>query len=300
MNAPAYDLLSGLLAEPGADGADLYAAAVELRDSFVRSEHLIGLLPENAPELLVTGLDRAGAAGVVEAWLELGRLRAYGAAPWAPYPEPDADAAVEAYRMADRAGSPAGALGWVRVAYFTRSEEHASAASERLAELLAAAPDDPELLLLTGYLTHQGYGRPRDEAAAVRYHRAAAERGSDAAAFELSVLYATGSGVPADEAESYRWTLAAAELGNARAMGNLGGMYATGRGVEHDPATALDWYAKAADAGNGKSAYTAGVMCLIGDGGLPVDEARAAGYFARADELGFDVDQALESMGLSR
>jgi TPR repeat protein len=83
-------------------------------------------------------------------------------------------------------------------------------------------------------------------------------------------------------------------------MGNLAGMYATGRGVDLDPAVALDWYAKAAAAGHGKSAYTAGVMCLIGDGGLPVDEDRAAGYFARADELGFDVDPGLDAMGLSR
>ena len=300
MNALSYDALARLLAEPDSSGADLLDAAREVRDSFVRSEHLIGLMPADAPELLVTGLERAGAAGVVEAWLELGRLLTHGAAPWAPYPERDVDAAIEAFRKADRAGSAAGALGWIRAAYFARSAPHAREASERLAELLAAAPDDPELLLTTGYLTHQGYGRERDEAAAAAYQLAAAERGSDDAAFELSVLYATGSGVPVDDAESHRWTVRAAEMGNPRAMGNLGGMYATGRGVDADPAAALDWYAKAADAGHPKSAYTAGLMCLIGDGGLPVDEEKAAVYFARADELGFDVDTALESMGLHR
>ncbi|TDV57852.1 tetratricopeptide repeat protein [Actinophytocola oryzae] len=300
MNAPSYDTLARLLAGPDGDGTSLFEAAVELRDSFVRSEHLVGLLPEDAPEVLVAGLDRAGAAGVVEAWLELGRLRGYGAAPWALYPEPDLDASVEAYRNADRAGSVAGALGWVRVAYFARSEQHAAEASARLAELLAAAPEDPELLLLTGYLTQQGYGRAQDEAAAVRYHLAAAERGSDDAAFELSVLYATGTGVPADDAESQRWTVRAAEMGNARAMGNLGGMYATGRGVETDPAVALDWYTRAAEAGHARSAYTAGLMCLVGDGGLPVDRDRAQEYFARAEELGFDVDSALGQLGLSR
>lgn len=300
MNAPSYDVLSRLLAESDGTGDELFAAALDLRDSFVRSEHLIGLLPENAPDVLVTGLDRAGAAGVVEAWLELGRLRSHGAAPWAPFPEPDVDAAIEAYRKADRAGSAAGARGWIRVAYFARSAPHARVASERLAELLAAAPEDPELLLLTGYLTHQGYGRAPDEAAAVQYQLKAAEHGSDDAAFELSVLYATGDGVPVDEVESNRWTVRAAEMGNARAMGNLGGMYATGRGVDTDPVVALDWYAKAGAAGSGRGAYTAGLMCLIGDGGLPVDEDEAARYFARADELGFDVDPALEEMGLSR
>ncbi|MFC5058139.1 hypothetical protein [Saccharothrix xinjiangensis] len=177
-----------------------------------------------------------------------------GAAPWAPYPEPDLHASVEAYRKADRAGAKAGAPGWIRVAYFARSAEHATAAAQRLGEVLAANPDDPEVLLLTGYLAHQGYGRP----------------------------------------------VRAAELGSTRAMANPGGMHATGRGVEADAATALDWYAKAAEAGHAKAAYTAGVMLLTGDDGLAVDEERAERFLELAEELGFDVDGALETMGLSR
>jgi uncharacterized protein len=300
VSAMSYETLTGLIRDPDSSGTDLFAAALELRDSFVRSEHLIGLLPADAPEVLVTGLRRAGEAGVVDAWLELGRLFAHGAAPWAPYPEHDVDAAVDAYQAADRAGSTAGAVGWIQVAYFDRSDPHAEAAAKRLTELLEATPDDPELLLLTGYLTHQGYGRPADPVAAVGHHLAAAERGSGDAAFELSVLYATGSGVPADQEESRRWTFRAAELGSTRAMGNLGGMYATGRGVEHDPAAGLAWYIKAADLGHARSAYTAGLMCLTGDGGLPVDEDKADTYFTRAEELGVDVDAHLAEMGLTR
>ncbi|TWP48500.1 sel1 repeat family protein [Lentzea tibetensis] len=300
MSATSYTTLAGLVKDPASSGADLYAAAIGLRDSFVRSEHLIGLLPPDAPEVLVAGLRRAGDAGVVDAWLELGRLLTKGAAPWAPYPERDVDAAIEAYQAADRAGSAAGALGWIRAAYFARSTSHATAAATRLAELLAARPDDPDLLLLTGYLTHQGYGHPADPAAAVHHHLAAAEHGSGDAAFELSVLYGSGSGVPADQEESHRWTFRAAELDSARGMANLGGMYATGRGVEQDPAAAVRWYAKAAYRGHAKSAYTAGVMYLVGDGGLPVDEDEAESFFARAEELGFNVDDNLEAMGLSR
>jgi hypothetical protein len=295
-----YANLAHLLAEPDATGEELFEAAGELRDSFVRSEHLIGLLPEDAPGVLVAGLERAGAAGVVDAWLELGRLLAHGAAPWAPYPPRDVDASVEAYRRADLAGSVLGALGWIRVAYFARSAAHADVAARRLDELVATRHDDPEVLLLAGYLRHQGYGHPADPVAAVRYQLAAAERGSAAAAFELSVLYATGSGVEADQEEALRWTARAAELGSARGMANLAGMYATGRGVPQEPETALAWYDKAAAAGHAKSAYTAGVMCLIGDGGLAVDADRAGGYFAQAESLGFDVDGALESMGLNR
>jgi uncharacterized protein len=300
MSASSYEILARLQNDPDVSGLDLFAAAEELRESFIRSEHLIGLLPQDAPELLIAALERAGRAGVVEAWLELGRLLAHGAAPWAPYPERDVVAAIAAYKEADRAGSMAGALGWIRVAYHARSVGHEADATRRLDELLTADPDNSELLLLAGYVRHQGYGHARDAAAAVRYHVAAAERGSADAAFELSVLYRAGDGVPADQDESMRWTVRAAKLGSTRAMGNLGVMYATGHGVKRNPATALDWYAKAADAGHAKSAYTAGVMCLTGDGGLPVDEGRATDFLARAEALGFDVDDALDAMGLSR
>ncbi|MBW4720455.1 tetratricopeptide repeat protein [Saccharothrix obliqua] len=300
MGASSYETLSRLLAEENSGGAELFTAACALRDAFVRNEHLIGLLPGDAPALLVAGLERAGHAGVVDAWLELGRLRAHGAAPWAPYPDQDLDAAITAYRNADRAGSAAGALGWIRVAYFARSAVHATDAAERLDQLLAADPENADALVLAGYLAHQGYGRPADPAAAVRYQLAAAERGHADAAFELSVLHSTGDGVPADEDESMRWTTRAAELGSARAMANLAGMHATGRGVPHDPAIALDWYARAAEAGHAKAAYTAGVMCLVGDGGLPVDRDQAEGFLVLAEELGFDVDGTLGAMGLTR
>lgn len=58
--------------------------------------------------------------------------------------------------------------------------------------------------------------------------------------------------------------------------------------------------AKAADAGHVKSAYPAGVMCLAGEGGLPVDADRAQTFVAGADELEFDVVDALGATGLSR
>jgi TPR repeat protein len=300
VNAPSYEALVRLRGDADASGADVFAAAIELRDSFVRSEHLIGLLPADAPEALTAALEWAGRSGVVDAWLELGRLLAYGCAPWAPYPERDIPSAIAAYQEADRTGSLDGALGWIRIAYFADSADHAADAARRLDEVLADHADDPDVLLLSGYLRYQGFGHPADPATAVPFHMAAAERGSADAAFELSVLYATGSGVPADQDESRAWTFRAAELGSVRAMGNLGGMYATGRGVELNPVTALEWYARAADAGHPKSAFTAGIMCLTGDGGLPVDDGRAATFFDRAEELGVDVDDELDAMGLSR
>ncbi|CAM3382408.1 tetratricopeptide repeat protein [Stackebrandtia soli] len=300
MTATSYTHLTKLLANPDSSGPDLLAAARELRESFVRSEHLIGLLPGDAPQVMVAGFERAANAGEVQAWENLGMVYQYGAAPWAPYPTPDVAAAIRAYQRGDALGDRSSALGWIRAAYFARSLEHATAASARVDELLAESPGDGGLLLLRGYFAHQGFGVPQDAAAAARWHHQAAEAGDADAAFELSVLYAAGDGVGEDAAESDRWTRRAAELGSPRAMANLGGMYATGRGVALDARVALDWYAKAADLGHMRAAFTAGVMCLTGDGGLPVDEQRASAFFSLADELGFDVDGTHDALGIAR
>lgn len=301
MPSPSYDHAVRLLLSSTTDADALYDAAVELREAFVRNEHSIGLLPGDAPEVMVRAFRTAGAAGHVPALLALALLfERGGIAPWAPFPGHDAATAIAIYRAADAHGSRDGALGWIRTAYFARSAEHAAAAAARLTELQAADPDDTQPLLLLGYFLHQGYGWPADPAAAVGFFEAAAERGDAAAAFELSILTGNGDGVPADAEASVRWTFRAAELGSDRARSNLGGMYATGRGVEKDAATALRWYRSAGASGNARAAFIAGVMLLTGDEGLDVDGAAAAEEFERADELGFDVDATLADMGLSR
>jgi TPR repeat protein len=94
--------------------------------------------------------------------------------------------------------------------------------------------------------------------------------------------------------------LAATERGSGDAAFELSMLYATGLGVDRDPATALEWYTKAANSGHAKSAYTAAVMHLTDDRGLPVDEEQAAVHFSQAEELGFDVDAHLAMMGLAR
>jgi uncharacterized protein len=310
MSSPAYETAVRLLREehptPDASGdlraraADLRAAAGELREAFVRSEHLIGLLPADAPDVMVEAFRRAGELGDARAWLELGRLYRAGAAPWAPYPATDPRAAVDAYRRAEAAGSPEAALEWVQTAYFARDETLAPEATARLAELQRETPEDAGMLLLVGYFLHQGYGYARDEPAGIAFFEAAAVRGDAAAAFELSVVHATGAGVPADADAALQWTFRAAELGSDRAQANLGGMYATGNGVPEDAATAVEWYARSADSGNARGALVAGIMLLRGDDGLPVDAVRAAALFDRADELGADVDDMLAGMGLER
>lgn len=280
---PNYVELTRLLADTGADAAALYRAAAAVADEFDRV-----WLPGDAAQKVCDGLTRAGTAGSADAWLLLARVVARCDGP---------AASIDAFRLADRAGSLDGAIGWIAAAYHSRSADDAPRAGERLRQLHRNRPDDPKVLLLAGYFAQQGYGCQADPDLAVRHFRAAADLGDADAAFELTVHYTRGWGVPSDQAASDRWTWRAAELGSARAMSNLGGMFAVGRGVAKDPRTALDWYARAAAAGHAKAAYTAGVMCLLGDGGLPVDTVMAQRWFDRARTLGYGVDSEPRKTG---
>lgn len=300
MAAESYETLVRLLAAPTTSGEQLHAAAIELRESFVRSEHLIGLLPGDASEVMVAGFERAAELGVVQAYLDLGLLFVRGAAPWAQFPPRDVARAIANYRAADERGSHTGAIRWVSTAYFARDADWAQQAAERLNALRAADPNDLEALRLLGYFLQQGYAFAVDLPAAVSFFTAAAALGEAPSAFELSVHYATGQGVPQDANEGQRWTFRAAELGSDRALANLGGMYATGNGVEKNAATAVDYYRRAGAAGNARAAFVAGVMLLTGDAGLPADPAAAASAFMDADTLGWDVDGSLAGMGLQR
>ncbi|SUA31545.1 Serine/threonine-protein kinase [Mycolicibacterium fortuitum] len=284
MTTSNYAELSRLLADPDAAAAALYAAAAAVADEFDRVQ-----LPGDAAQMVHDGLSRAGAAGNADAWLLMARVTARHDGP---------AASIDAFRLADRAGSLDGAVAWIAAAYHCRSADYAQQANERLQQLYRHRPDDPRLLLLIGYFAQQGYGCQADPGLAMQYFQAAADRGNADAAFELTVHLTRGWGVRADQAASDQWTWRAAELGSARAMANLGGMFAQGRGVAQDPRAALDWYARAAGAGHAKAAYTAGVMCLIGDGGLPVDTAMAQSWFDRARQLGYGVDDELSKTGL--
>lgn len=301
MPATNYENTVRVLATPGATGEQLHEAAIGLRDAFVRNEHAIGLLPIDAPDVLVRALRAGGDQGHIPSLLTLALLYQRGSiAPWAPFPQRDVPAAIELYRTADALGSAEGALGWVRAAYFDRDLELAPAAAARLGELHTQSPENAGIMLFIGYFLHQGYGYAADAAAAARFFEAAAARGDSGAAFELTILHATGDGVPVDPDAALRWTFRAAELGSDRAQANLGGMYATGRGVPKDPSLAVEWYRRSGESGNARGAFIAGVMLLTGDDGLSPDPGAASTQFDDAEELGFDVDDALAGMGLQR
>jgi len=56
-----------------------------------------------------------------------------------------------------------------------------------------------------GILFTQGQGVPKDDAAAAKYFRIAAEQGYPPAQLDLAVTYQNGNGVPQDFSECYFW-----------------------------------------------------------------------------------------------
>ena len=66
-------------------------------------------------------------------------------------------------------------------------------------------------------------------------------------------MYEFGHGTPENAAEAVRWYRAAAERGNPSAQYNLGAMYADGRGVPENHVIAYAWINLAAAQGFGDS-----------------------------------------------
>jgi TPR repeat protein len=106
---------------------------------------------------------------------------------------------------------------------------------------LAEKGDAAAQLQLAG-LYRNGRGIARDEAAAIRWYRAAAEKGLAEAQFELGKIYDTGVGGPRDPFEAVRWYRLAAQQGFGRAQYNLGSMHGNGEGVPMDYVKAYMWF----------------------------------------------------------
>jgi TPR repeat protein len=75
----------------------------------------------------------------------------------------------------------------------------------------------------------------------------AAERGNDAAQFNLGLMYEQGQGkhLRADYAVAVSWYRKSAEQGHAQARIRLGTLYASGRGVPQDYGQAYMWFSLA-------------------------------------------------------
>ena len=245
---------------------------------------------DHARAVMARVLREAAQGGVPEAWIDYGRCLWNG---WGV--TEDREAALAAYKTAAARGADYGnyLAGYNLYWTFKRYDEaHAYA--------LKALKDDPggDTRYLLGLMAYDGRGRPKDVTESARLHREAAERGNPDAMFELFVFAMNGIG---DRSKAVFYLQEAAKREQPRAMANLGALYATGRmaGIARDPKESVRWYRRAADKGIGRAAAALGVMALRGDG-MPKDPEAAKAFFARAEELGFDLDQYLDQVGMTR
>ncbi len=145
-----------------------------------------------------------------------------------------------------------------------------------------------------GWLYATGAGTAKDNAAAARWYRKAADAGLPEAMTRLGLMYANGQGVTKDPTQAVRWYRGAADKNYAGAIAALGTMYELGLGVGKDLAEAARLYRKAADMGHHNAMYSLGSL-YAGGLGLPQDDAEAVIWYRRAAEA--DHAAAIASLG---
>jgi TPR repeat protein len=244
-----------------------------------------------ARKLMHAALREAAQGGLPEAWVDYGRCLWNG---WGT--AENREEALAAYRKAADLGSDYGAYLVAHNLYWTfkrYDEAHAYA-------LRAVKGEDPagEARYLLALMVYNGRGRQKDVAESLRLHQEAAARGNPDALFELFVYAMNGIG---EKQKAVFYLKEAATREQPRAMANLGALHATGRmaGIERSAQEAVKWYRRAADKGIGRAAAALGVMAMRGDG-MPKDPDAAKAFFARAEALGFELDDYLEENGIER
>jgi TPR repeat protein len=115
--------------------------------------------------------------------------------------------------------------------------------------------------------------------------RAAAERGSHWAEFQLGRFYRVGYMNAPDYAQAMAWFNRAAAAGYAPADRELGAMYEAGQGVPADIAQALNHYERAANLGASGAIQRLGELYRGGQG-VPTDLVAAYMWFAIGAKMG--------------
>ncbi|MEI6645346.1 MAG: tetratricopeptide repeat protein [bacterium] len=148
-----------------------------------------------------------------------------------------------------------------------------------------------------GFMFLNGEGIPKDEEAAARWFRKAAEQGDVRAHVALGEMFIDGRTVAKDEEEAARWFRKAADQGNANGQVALGIMYRDGKGVLMDEEAAVMWFLKAAEQGNANGQNGLGIMYRDGRG-VSRDLGEAIAWFRRAAAKGnAPAKESLRSLG---
>ena len=110
----------------------------------------------------------------------------------------------------------------------------------------------------------------------------AANKGDVQARYLLGRMYEEGEGVSKDEAAAVKWYRQAAEAGHPVSQRRLAGAYALGRGVAKDEKLGLYWIQQAAKNGDTRAQKQLAFGYQMGIGGLPKDEKLAREWRERA------------------
>lgn len=152
----------------------------------------------------------------------------------------------------------------------------------RAAQVKAEA-GDAEAQLELGNAYFSGDGVLRDVDQALRWWRAAAEKGSVVA--QLNLGTASMSLGEDGVKEAVKWLTKAAEAGDEGAQRNLGLLYLTGNGVTRHLQKAAIWLHKSAAQGDATAQYNLAVMFENGQG-VAKDPPEARRWYERAARSG--------------
>ncbi|MFJ4108751.1 immunity protein Imm33 domain-containing protein [Oerskovia enterophila] len=223
----AYEDARAALDDAHASPERLLALGHGVRDAFVRNEHLVGLLPIDAEQVMIAVYRRADAAGSREAaltWVREAYFRGLE-------PAVDAAARVDALAADDPDGSAHVLRGWMRFNGYGFTQDASAAAADHEA---AARIGNPDALFELSVLSATGQGVPVDEARSRLLLERAAEAGHPRALYNVAAEHATGRGRPHDPRRALVLYVAAADKGHGRAAFTAGVMTLTGDGTAPD------------------------------------------------------------------
>lgn len=130
-----------------------------------------------------------------------------------------------------------------------------------------------------------GLGVAKDDLAAVKWWKKAAEQGEPNSEFHPGQTYAA-RGTQADDAQAVKWWRKAAEQGLAAAETRVGLAYYTAHGVDEDQVEAAKWFARAADKNDPLAQAKLSEMYFLGQGGLSQSVVEAYKWALIAGDAG--------------
>lgn len=207
---------------------------------------------------------------------------------WGPDSIRDLDEAHRLYEKAAKADCPEGCLGYaLSLAKRATGDDEKSEAAKYMRRAADSGLTTAIYLLAT--LTEQGFGVPRDPAAAMQLYRKAAERGLREAQFRWGRALIDGRHVEPNSIEGESWLRKAALAGDVEAAAMVGDLNIKSK-KPPNYLEAANWYRRAAEAGHKNAAHALGSLYLTG-AGVAEDKDEAARWLRISAEAGNPASQ---------